>query len=155
MEKFETLVNIIDNWFSSIIKKELWYALNILDIGKALKEIWCIWSNHKVLQYSDVDWFIRSGWETYWSIFKILTTDGVTTLEKKYFVKAIVRSSVVDSLKDFSNRRNHLEFLKIPVSKRYHAHRWLIIEDYYPFDYRQVTDIDLLIEICIAVQLAN
>ena len=139
MELINKSIEIIEKWFSSIIKWELWSTLDLPWIQDAINELWI--SDDIIVWYKDLWEFVRTWWETYWTIFEIIFQSWI---KKKYFAKAIVRNTIVDSLRDFSRRRNELQRLWIPVSHWYYSKDWMIIEDYYEHDYQFASLEDLV-----------
>ena len=141
----ETLnkISLIDKWFSNIIQWELWYALNLPWIQEAVNELWI--SNDIIVWYKDLWEFVRTWWETYWTIFEISFQSG---FKNKYFAKAIVRNTIVDSLEDFRRRRDELMSLWVPVSHWYFSKKWMIIEDFYAHDY-QFASLEDLVDIAL------
>jgi hypothetical protein len=106
-----------------------------------------------LFSYSDGKVWNRGGAETYSCTFGIeyQITKTQERVNKVINMKALVSTPIEHKLKEWERRRSLLQKNKIPVSNWYSFGTGLILEDYYPEDYKSVKNIEELITIAIGL----
>ena len=140
MKKFQ--IATINNGASSEITKQ-GYSLDEKGITDWLINKNIILNKSDLLVYSDLTPWMRTGGETYSTVFEFSTAE--TT--KQIIIKAIVTMFPEKSLLDWARRRNILAENDIPVSNWYFASDATIYEDFYPFTAKEMVAFETLLSI--------
>lgn len=140
MRKFE--VRAINKGASSEITREGY------SIDKKGVTAWLIGKNlisaeNIVRRFSDVSPWLRTGGETYCTVFEIETRNW----KRQFVIKAIVTLFPEKSLLDWKRRREILSDNDIPVSKWYFSSGGTIYEEFYPFKAKDRANFNQLLKV--------
>lgn len=100
-------------------------------------------NEEELISFIEITPWIRSGGETYNTVFKYTTNRQ----DNMVCVKAIVSLNAEKRLADWKRRRHILETNNVPVSHWYWDGEATIYEPFYPYTYERINDIGKLKEI--------
>lgn len=146
-------INLLEKGASSEIVKD-GFKLNLHEISEWLKCKNILSENDMLVSYDDVLPWKRAGAETYHTTFKIKSKRQSYQIEEKLInIKAIVAIPPEERLADWAKRKKLLDLNNIPTSNWYWWGDGIIIEDFYPNEYKDFSNFNTLIEI--AIKLDN
>lgn len=118
---FELTLNGIEKWLLS---------KNIID------------RHEKLSAYHDLNEWHKAGGETYSAIFAVKTDRSMA----EYIIKAITTMNPEEGLKNWVRRRKILEENNVSVSKWYWFGEGIIVEQFYPYDFKKFKDFNALVK---------
>ncbi|WP_375562715.1 hypothetical protein ACE193_09325 [Bernardetia sp. OM2101] len=129
---------------SEILKDK--YNLDLEGIQKWLQRKTILSSSDTLISFTDLNDWHRKGAETYFTSFQIKYRNVYDIIkEKQIVIKAIITLPPEKHLQDWSNRRKLLQENGLNISNWYFYGQGVIIEDFYPNDYKSTKDFRELI----------